>query len=76
MHTATVGDVQKNFSKVLKSLHAGEEIIITRRGKAVAKLTAPGPKKEIDWPDFYDEAIETGGKSASEIVLHDREERF
>ncbi len=76
MQTATVGDVQKNFSKVLKSLRAGEEIVITRRGKAVAKLTAPGPRKEIDWPDFYAEAIETGGKSVSEIVLDAREDRF
>jgi len=24
----------------------------------VAKITALGPKKDIDWPGFYNEAIE------------------
>jgi hypothetical protein len=28
--------------------------------------SALGPKKEIDWPDFYHEAIELKGKPASE----------
>lgn len=76
MKTATVGDVQKNFSKILKEIHAGEEITIIKRGKPVAKLTALGPKKEIDWPDFYNEAIRLKGKPVSEIVIEDREDRF
>lgn len=32
--------------------------------------------KEIDWPDFYGEAIETKGKPTSEIVSESREDRF
>lgn len=76
MKIATVGEVQKNFGKVLRDISAGEEITITKRGKPIAKLTALGPKTEIDWPDFYDEAIELKGKSVSKIVIEDREERF
>lgn len=76
MKTATVGDVQKNFSKILNEIHAGEEITIIKRGKPIAKLTALGPKKEIDWPDFYNEAIKLKGKPVSEIVIEDREDRF
>jgi prevent-host-death family protein len=76
MKTATVGEVQKNFGKILKKINAGEEITITKRGKPIAKLTALGPKSEIDWPDFYSEAIELKGKPISEIVIEDREDRF
>jgi prevent-host-death family protein len=53
MKTATVGEIQKNFGRILKQIKAGEEIAVTRRGKPVAKITAIGPKEEIDWPDFH-----------------------
>jgi len=76
MKTATVGEIQKNFSKILKQIKAGEEIAVTRRGKPVAKITAIGPKEKIDWPDFYGEAIELEGKPMDEIVIEGREDRF
>ena len=46
MKTATVGEIQKNFSRILKEINTGEEIAVTKRGKPVAKLTALGPKKK------------------------------
>ncbi len=76
MKTATVGEIQKNFGGILRQIRAGEEITITKRGKPIAKITALGPKNEIEWPDFYHEAIELKGKSASEIVIEGREDRF
>lgn len=76
MKTASVGEIQKNFSRILKEIKAGEEIAVTRRGKPVAKITALGPKKEIDWPDFYDEAIKSRGEPAIDIVIEGREDRF
>jgi prevent-host-death family protein len=76
MKTATVGEIQKNFAQVLRDINAGEEITITRRGKPVARITALGPKAEIDWPDFYNEAIELKGKPVSDIVIEGREDRF
>jgi prevent-host-death family protein len=76
MKTASVGEVQKNFGKILREIHAGEEITITRRGKPVAMLTALGPKSDIDWPDFYRDAIELKGKPVSEILIEDRKDRF
>ena len=76
MKTASVGEIQKNFSRILKEIKAGEEIAVTRRGKPVAIITALGPKKEINWPDFYEEAIELKGKSTSEIVIEGREDRL
>ncbi|MGD2014169.1 MAG: type II toxin-antitoxin system prevent-host-death family antitoxin [Desulfobacterales bacterium] len=76
MKTATVGEIQKNFSRILKEIKTGEEIAVTKRGQPVAKITALGPKKDIDWPDFYNEALKLTGKSASEIVIEGREDRF
>ena len=76
MKTATVGEIQKNFAQVLRNISAGEEITITRRGKPIAKIAALGPRTQIDWPDFFDEAIDLEGKPVSEIVLEGREDRF
>jgi len=76
MKTATVGEIQKNFSRILNEIKAGEEIAVTKRGKPIAKITAFGPKEEIDWPDFYAEAVEVKGKPVGEIVIEGREDRF
>jgi prevent-host-death family protein len=76
MKTASVGEIQKNFGKILREIKAGEEIMITKRGLPIARLTTLGPKEKIDWPDFFEEAVVLKGKSASQIILEDREERF
>jgi len=76
MEIATVGEIQKNFAKVLNGINNGEEITITKRGKPVAKIVSLGPKGKIDWPDFYGEAIGLKGKPISEIVIEGREDRF
>ena len=76
METATVGEIQKNFAEVLRKIKSGEEIIVTKRGKPVAKITALGAKRDIDWPNFFEESIEAKGKPISEIVSEGREDRF
>lgn len=76
MKTTTVGDVQKNFAKVLKEIGAGEEILVLKRGKPVARIAALGPKRDIDWPNFYNEAIHLEGTSMSELIKENREDRI
>lgn len=76
MKNASVGEIQKNFAQVLRDIKAGEEITVTKRGKPVAKITALGPQKEIEWPDFNAEAIKLKGKSVSSIVLESRKDRL
>ena len=76
MKTATVGEVQKNFSSVLKNLETGEEITVTKRGKPIAKITSLDPQNNIQWPDFYSNAIILKGKQVSDIVNENREDRF
>lgn len=76
METATVGEIQKNFAEVLRKIKSGQGIIVTKRGRPVATITALGAKRDIDWPDFFNESIEIKGKPVSEIIAEDREERF
>ncbi len=76
MRTASVGEIQKNFGKILREIKAGEEIMITKRGIPIARITTLGPKEKIDWPDFFEEAVDIKGKSASQVIMEDREERF
>lgn len=51
MKTATVRDLRNNFASVAKWIEHGEQIAITRNGKAFATLSPAGldhPKK-VDW---------------------------
>lgn len=76
MKTATVGEIQKNFARILKEIGAGEEIIVTRRGRPVARIISIGLQGGIEWPDFFEEAIELEAKSMSEIVREGRDDRI
>jgi len=76
MKTATVGEIQKNFAAILKKIEAGEEVVVTKRGKPVARITTTGPKNNIDWPDFFAGAVDLEGKPLGEIVSQEREDRF
>jgi hypothetical protein len=42
----------------------------------VARNTPIGPKRNIDWPDFFEDAIEIKRKPVSEILVEEREDRF
>ena len=76
MKHATVGDIQKNFTRVLRSIRAGEEILVTKRGKPVARIMPLHPKEEIAWPDFLAEAVPVKGSPVSDDLIREREERF
>jgi prevent-host-death family protein len=41
MRTVTAREANQGFSKLLAAVEAGEEVLITKRGHVVAKLTSP-----------------------------------
>jgi prevent-host-death family protein len=45
MYTVSVAGAKAHLSGILTKVEAGREIIITRRGQAVAKLSAVRPRK-------------------------------
>lgn len=51
MKSTTVRELRNNYSKVLGWVAKGEEVEVTRRGKAVAKVVpiVPSAPPEVDW---------------------------
>ncbi len=48
MVTVNLAQAKAHLSKLLDKVEAGQEVVITRRGKAVAHLSAAdGPKKPL-----------------------------
>ncbi len=51
MRTATVRDLRNRYTSLLSWIDAGEEIVITQRGKAIARLVPERAKVRnmVDW---------------------------
>jgi prevent-host-death family protein len=58
MKTATVRDLRNNYLQLIKWLAAGEHIIITRRGRPIARLT-PESSPESTLADWSQSATVT-----------------
>jgi len=77
--TATVRDLRNNYTNLLAWLEAGESILITRRGKLLARLIPEKKKllqKKVNWAksaaftrDRSGERMLTAQESAS--LLHE-----
>lgn len=48
MKTVQVVEAKTNFSSLLAEVEAGEEIVITRHGKVVARLVPDSPRMAAD----------------------------
>jgi prevent-host-death family protein len=53
MKTATVRDLRNRYTLLLDWIGAGEEIVITQRGKAIARLIPEQERaaQEVDWSE-------------------------
>lgn len=51
MKTATVRDLRNHYTKLLGWVRAGEDVVITQRGKVVAKLVpeTASTAQVVDW---------------------------
>lgn len=56
MKTASIAEAKAHFSALLAEVEAGEEVIIMRRGKPVARLV---PEPAVASPMFDIEALRT-----------------
>ncbi|WP_332674114.1 type II toxin-antitoxin system prevent-host-death family antitoxin [Aromatoleum sp.] len=54
MKTVTVVEAKSHLSSLLAEIEAGEEIVITRRGKPVAHLVAETQAREFDWAALHE----------------------
>ena len=78
MKTATVRELRNSYSDLLKWIGAGEEIVITQRGKAIARLIPEqeGRGDRVDWSqspavkrDRSDSAMLTAEESRA--IIHE-----
>jgi prevent-host-death family protein len=82
MRTATVRDAQHHLTRLLAAVVAGEEIVLTRRGKQVGKLV-PMDKPEdpfeqaVDWSESIrerDENLDSLPQFQGDILAEMRED--
>ncbi len=72
-----VKDARSKLSTLLDRVEQGDEIIITRRGKKVARLVSP--RKRLSLPPLKDfrSSLKVKGKTLTETVINARrEERY
>jgi len=80
MIKANIRQLQHHLSDVMRYVEHGEEVLITRRNRVVAKIVpAESQVEPVNWPDFVDRARamvkKPEGESASQVVIEGREER-
>jgi prevent-host-death family protein len=72
-----VKDARSNLSSLLDKVEAGQEIIIKRRGKSVAKIISHHNDSKLPNLKEFRASIKIHGKSMSQSVIDARkEERF
>ena len=78
MRKASIADAQHHLSRILAYVDQGEEVLLTRRNRVVAKIVPPDDRT-LELPAFTMRARDTFGEAdgatVSEIIMEDREAR-
>jgi prevent-host-death family protein len=83
MITATLREIQHNLASVLRNVEAGEEVIIRRRNRPIARIVPMPPPEErkADWSSlkkWRERMFPHGklpGKAVSELISEGRGDR-
>ncbi|HOX36924.1 MAG TPA: type II toxin-antitoxin system prevent-host-death family antitoxin [Candidatus Brocadiia bacterium] len=72
----TASEARKRLGSLLDRAATGETVIITRRGKEVARIIGAGRKPHHVFPDMskFRASLNVKGKPLSEIVIHMRDQ--
>ena len=74
MEEISVKDARDNFKDLLDRVAMGEEVVIVRHGKPVARLLPPEPKRpRLPSMAEFRKSIEYTGKPLSQIVIEERD---
>ena len=75
MFRISVKEARSKLSLLLNRVQVGDEIVILRRGKVVARLVPPKPQNKV-LPSLKDfrTSIRVRGKPLSSVVIRAREE--
>jgi prevent-host-death family protein len=75
----SVTDAKAHLSEILDRVERGEEILITRRGTAVARLSAVmKPRKPIDWSrlDAFRASLPMSRERSADLIRRMRDEGY
>lgn len=78
MRTAGVREARQNLSALLDEVKAGREVVITERGRPVAKLVPPDRPRGKGVPNLaeFRRTMPILDPPASEAIAEDREDRI
>jgi prevent-host-death family protein len=70
MQTVSLRQMQHHLSEIMRRVDHGQEILVTRRRRIVARLVpAAAGASAVDWPDFAGRARALGIKGPSTARL-------
>ena len=74
MKSVSLRHMQHHLSDVLRHVDQGQEIIVTRRRRAIARLVPahPAPTK-VKWPDFATRSARIKGAPLSTTIFAGRD---
>ena len=77
MSTVTLADAKAHLSHLIDQVEAGNEVVITRRGKPVARITPVGaPRKPLQSLVVFRARMPKIRKSSAELVRDLRDEGY
>ena len=78
MKKAGIREARQNLSALIDEVKKGREIVITERGKPVARLAPLEKRSRLPFPDLteFRKRMPTLDPPMSQTVIEDREDRF
>ena len=79
MTTVSLKEARKRLGELVRAAEQGESIVLTRRGREVARIEPPASAKREGLPDLtaFRATLDVRGKPLSEVVVENRErERY
>ena len=74
MKSISLRDMQHHLSEAIRRVDHGEEVVVTRRGRAIARLVPIRPDAgQPPWPDFVGRAVRLKRPGLSKAVLDERD---
>jgi len=75
MKSVSLRQIQHHLSEVLRLVDHGEEVVVTRRNRPIARLMPLQPAPvHLEWPNFAARALSLKGRGLSQTVLDERDE--
>ena len=73
MKRATVADTKSHLSALLLGVEAGAELVITRRGKPVARLVPEPRSGGFDWADLHHWVMQAPGPGLTVAEMREQD---